>query len=150
MRKSFAKLQRAVQSPLGDESKRKEKVNRRIDRLQRFTITEFEESILKDSMILKYKRVQTEFTNTNKSRRQFTKVKVLSPRDANRRMVDRSEKENQAWVRRVRRENARKEALEKELAEKERQLAYDGSIDSMFEPFGIFRVDREGDSSLMV
>ncbi|KAJ5364937.1 uncharacterized protein N7496_010650 [Penicillium cataractarum] len=150
VKKSFTKLQRVIKSPLGAESERKEKVIRRIERLERFTITEFEESIIKDSVISKYKSVQTEFTSTNKSRRQITKVKVLTPRDANRRMVERSEKENQAWVRRVRRENARKAEIDRKIAEAEAKAAFDGSIDSMFEPFGIFRVDTEGDSSLMV
>jgi hypothetical protein len=65
-------------------------------------------------------------------------------------MHDRTEKENQEWIRRVRRENARKEALERELAENPSEWVYDRSIESMFRPFGVFRMDTEGDSSLMV
>jgi hypothetical protein len=79
---------------------------------------------------------------------------VLTTRDANSRIAQRSEKENQQWVRRVRRENAKK--LGEKLAEEERiaklrEKALAGSdIDRLFEPFDLFFEDTEGDSSLRV
>jgi hypothetical protein len=56
VKKSFQKLMKTIESPLV-ESERAQKAQRRINRLERFTTTEFEESILKDSVIAKLKKV---------------------------------------------------------------------------------------------
>jgi hypothetical protein len=78
----------------------------------------FEELILKDSLLAKVNRIRNEYRNSNRSRRQITKIKVLTTREANARIAQHSENENQQWVRRVRRENAKK--LTEKLAEEER------------------------------
>jgi hypothetical protein len=62
-------------------------------------MTEFEESIIKNSVIAKFRKVQNEYTTTNRSKRQITKVRVLATRDANRRIATGTEKENQLQVR---------------------------------------------------
>lgn len=49
-----------------------------------------------------------------------------------------------------RRENARKAEIDRKIAKVEANAVFKRSIDSMFEPFGIFRVNTKGDSSLMV
>lgn len=125
-------------------------MNRRITRLERVTITEFEESIIKDSLIAKVKKVRSDYTTTNRVKRQITKVKVLTTKDANSRIAIRTEKENQQWVRRVRRENAKKLAEEERLAELRKMALAGNDVDRLFEPFDIFRLDTEGDSSLRV
>jgi N-acetylmuramoyl-L-alanine amidase CwlA len=114
------------------------------------TITEFEESILKDSLIAKVKKVRSDYTTTSRLKRQITKVKVLTTKDANSRIAIRTEKENQQWVRRVRRETAKKLAEEKRLAELRKMALAGNDVDRLFEPFDIFRINTEGDSSLRV
>lgn len=149
IKKSFSKLLKAINSPL-DEAQKVEKVERRFTRIETTTITKFEEWIIKNSMISKVNKVRSEYTNSNRSKRQITKVKDLTTRGANARITTRTEKENEQWVRRVRRENAKKLA-EQEKLERLREKARNGSdIERLFEPFGLFYVDTEGDSSLRV
>ncbi|OKP10304.1 hypothetical protein PENSUB_4272 [Penicillium subrubescens] len=129
-------------------------MERRITRLEDATEPRFEELILKDSLLAKVNRIRNEYTNTNRSRRQITKAKVLTTKDANSRIAIRPEEENQQWVRRVRRENAKQRAeklAEEERIDELRKKALAGSeVDRLFEPFGLFSEDTEGDSSLRV
>lgn len=153
VKKSWQKLRKAIESPL-DRPGRVEKVERRWIRLETKTVTKFEEVIIKDNLLAKSTKVRSEYTHTNRTKRQITKVKVLTTKDANARIAQRTEKENQQWVQRVRRENAKKlaeeEATAAKLAELRRKALAGSDIDRMFEPFDIFFEDREGDSSLRV
>jgi hypothetical protein len=153
VKKSFQKLLKVAQSPT-DLAERVQKIERRITRLEDATVPRFEELILKDSLLAKVNRVRNEYTNTNRSRRQITKAKVLTTKDANSRIAIRSEEENQQWVRRVRRENAKQRAeklAKEERIDELRKKALAGSeVDRLFEPFDLFFEDTEGDSSLRV
>jgi hypothetical protein len=151
LRKSFQKIHPYL--PASDE-----KLHRRIRRLERFTTIEFEESILKDSVISKFKTVKTKYTTTNHSKRQITKTYAVTTRDARVRIDDRAAQENQQWVRRVRRENQKKWAEEQKRAEAEakaQERFESGKLDLtetdsdlLFAPFGLYEIDKEGDSSL--
>jgi hypothetical protein len=151
LKKSFQKIRPYL--PTSDE-----KLHRRIKRIERFTTIEYEESILKDSVISKFKKVQTRYTSTSQSKRQITKTSAITTRDARGKIAERTEQENQQWVRRVRRDNKRKWAEEQALAEREKEanerfekanLDFSGKdMDLLFAPFGLFDVDKEGDSSL--
>lgn len=135
-----------------------EKLHRRIQRIKRFTTIEYEESILKDDIISKFKTVQTRYTATSRSRRQLTKTGAITTKDARAKIAERTEQENQQWVRKVRRENKRKWAEEEVLAEKERRVnerIEKGNLDLnskdsdlLFSVWGLYEEDREGDSSL--
>jgi hypothetical protein len=153
VKKSFQKLRKVAQSPT-DLAERVQKIERRITRLEDATVPRFEELILKDSLLAKVNRIRNEYTNTNRSRRQITKAKVLTTKDANSRIAIRSEEENQQWVRRVRRENAKqraeKLAKEKRIDELRKKALAGSEVDRLFEPFGLFFEDTEGDSSLRV
>jgi hypothetical protein len=107
VKKSFRKLLNANNCPL-DNTQKVKRVKRRFTRIETTTITKFEECIIKDSIISKENKVRSEYTNSNRSKRQITKVKVLTTRDTNTRITTRTKKENEKWVRRVRRENTKK------------------------------------------
>ena len=151
LKKSFQKIRPYL-------SASDKKLHRRIKRIERFTTIEYEESILKDSVISKFKKVQTRYTSTSQSKRQITKSSAITTRDARGKIAERTELENQQWIRRVRRDNKRKWAEEQALAEKEKaanerfekgNLDLTGNdMDLLFVPFGLFEVDKEGDSSL--
>ena len=151
LRKSFQKIRPYLLAT-------DEKLHRRIKRIERFTTIEYEESILKDDIISKFKTVQTRYTATSQSRRQISKTGALTTKDAKAKIAERTEQENQQWVRKVRRENKRKWAEEEALAEKERRvnerieegnLDLDGKdSDLLFGVLGLYKEDREGDSSL--
>ena len=53
-------------------------------------------------------------------------------------------------IRRVRRENTKNWAKEKELAVKENPDPFGQGTDRLLEPFSVFMVDREGGNSLTV
>jgi hypothetical protein len=94
MKKSFRKLLNAINSPL-DNMQKVKKVKRRFTRIETTTITKFEECIIKDSIISKVNKVRSEYTNSNRSNSQNTKVKVLTTRDANARITTYTKKENE-------------------------------------------------------
>jgi hypothetical protein len=151
LKKSFQKIRPYL--PSSDE-----KLHRRIQRIERFTTIEYEESILKDDVISKFKTVRTRYTATSQSRRQITKTGAITTRDARAKIAERTEQENQQWVRKVRRENKRKWAEEEAEAEKQRRVMErieygdldlnSKDSDLLFGVLGLYEEDREGDSSL--
>ena len=145
VRRSFAKAKRYLPTPTRP-SLDPVKLKRRFERLTQYTVTEYEDSALKNTTIESFRTVRTKRTIT-RSKRQVSSHGILSIKNANRKINQRSMDENRKWVARVRRENAKKWQEEQEND----NLTLQTSNSAVKEDRNaLFLIDSHGDSSLRV